>query len=172
MKKNEELIEILNKSLRMEEEGYKFYSENAKKIKNSLGRKMLERLAADELHHIERIKEIFESVTEKNTSGIQIEKPNIMVFEKIFKRMKEQVSEAVDELSVVGVDDQEIIDIALQLESHGRFFYEEAATKSEDPKVKAFYEMLAAEEKSHYEVLQSTHKYLENPSLFYGMGYH
>ena len=172
MDRQKELIEILQKSLRMEEEGHKFYSENAKKIKNSLGKRMLERLAEDELTHIERIKDIYNRVTGESGQEIKVDEPHLMVFQIIFERMKEQMKESVEELQEVGVDDQEIIDIALQLESHGRFFYEEAAKKSEDRKIREFYEALAEEEKSHYEVLQSTHKYLENPALFFGMGYH
>ena len=124
----------------MEKKGHKFYKEGAEKIKNSLGRKMLNRLAEDELIHI--------------------------------KRIKDQMDEAVDDLSEVGVDDEEIINVALELESHAKLYYLEAAKKSKNEKVKHFYEMLAKEEKNHYDLLVNTNKYLENPSLFFGMGYH
>jgi rubrerythrin len=170
--KQEELIEILEKSLSMEEEGHKMYAEGARRIKNSLGRKMLERLAQDELNHIERIKEIFTRITDKSLDEVKVGDAELTVFEKIFRRMREQMDEAVEDLTEVGVDDQEIIDVALNLESHGYMFYEEAARKADNPKVKEFYTMLAAEEKSHYELLQKTKNYLEDPSLFYGMGYH
>ncbi len=43
--------------------------------------------------------------------------------------MKEQFKDAIEDLTEVGVDDQEIIDMALQLESHGHFFYKESAKK-------------------------------------------
>lgn len=161
---------ILKKSIELEENGYSFYLESAKKIKNSLGKRMLERLAADELHHIKRIKDIFSAIEENRTSSYDLEDVEIISFESIFDRMKEQVKESIEELSETGVDDQEVIDIALELENHSHLFYEKAADFTTDEKVKSFYKMLAKEEKTHYEALNKTHTFLEDPSLFFGMG--
>jgi rubrerythrin len=111
-------------------------------------------------------------LTENEFDAIKIDKPQLAVFDEIFSRMKEQLQEAADELTEVGIDDEEIINMALELESHAKFFYEDAAIKSEDEKIKKFYDLLAREENSHYELLRKTNSYLENPSLFYGMGYH
>jgi hypothetical protein len=111
-------------------------------------------------------------LTKNELDVIKIDKPHLAVFDEIFNRMKEQLQEAADDLTEVGIDDEEIIDIALELESHAKFFYENAAKKSADEKIKKFYSLLAKEENSHYELLRKTNSYLENPSLFYGMGYH
>ena len=171
MDKND-ILDVLNESLEMEKKGHKFYKEGAEKIKNSLGRKMLNRLAEDELIHIRRIKEIYESLESDSMSQLKIEEIPVEQFDVIFERMKNQLDEAVGEFSQVGVDDEEIINVALELESHARFYYQEAAKKTQDKKIKKFYEMLAIEEKNHYDLLVNTNKYLENPSLFFGMGYH
>jgi len=168
----EELLNVLNESITMEKKGHKFYKDGAEKIKNSLGRKMLTRLAEDELIHIKRIKEIYDSLLADDLSNIQLEAPLVESFEEIFSRMKGQMDEAVEDLGEVGVDDEEIINVALDLESHAKLYYEAAANKASDEKVKKFYELLAKEEKNHYDLLVNTNKYLENPSLFYGMGYH
>ncbi len=164
-----EMEEVLQKSLALEEEGYKWYSEGAEKITNSLGRRMLERLANDELNHMKRIKDIYASLTSNKMDEVIIDPPKLVLFDEIFKRMKDQIDEAVDDLTEVGVDDEEIINVALELEAHARFFYEEAAQKTTNIKVKEFYELLAKEEKFHQELLQKTNQYLENPSLFFGM---
>jgi rubrerythrin len=168
----EEILNVLNESLEMEKKGHKFYKEGAEKIKNSLGRKMLQRLAEDELIHIKRIKEIYSSLSEGDLSDISIEAAPAETFESIFSRMKEQIEEAVEDLSEIGVNDEEIINVALELESHARFYYQKAAEKADNDTVKKFYEMLAREEKNHYDLLVNTNNYMENPSLFYGMGYH
>lgn len=170
--KKEELLDVLNKSLSMEKEGYQFYTEGAKKIKNSLGRKMLERLANDELTHIKRIKELYSVLTGESDQEIEMTEAKETSFDEIFGRMKEQMKESADELGEVGVDDEEIINVAIELETHARFFYSESAEKADDERVKKFYQMLAKEEQSHYDALRKTNSYLENPSLFYGMGYH
>ncbi len=161
---------ILKKSIELEENGHSFYVESAKKVKNSLGKRMLERLASDELHHIRRIKDIFSAIEENRTSSYDIEDAEIVSFESIFDRMKEQIDESIEELSETGVDDQEVIDIALEMENHSYLFYEKAANFTADEKVKEFYAMLAEEEKTHYEVLNKTRTFLEDPSLFFGMG--
>jgi rubrerythrin len=51
-----ELEKVLKESLDLEQKGYKWYTEGSEKITNSLGRRMLKRLADDELMHIKRIK--------------------------------------------------------------------------------------------------------------------
>ncbi len=103
---------------------------------------------------------------------VKVDSPNMVIFDEIFNRMKNQVDDAVDELTEVGVDDEEIINVALELESHSRFFYEDAAEKATDMVVKEFYDMLAKEEQAHYDLLVQTNQYLANPSLFFGMGDH
>ena len=169
---NEELTQVLEKSLNMEKEGRKFYLEGAERIKNSLGRRMLLRLAEDELTHINKINEIFDSLSKNRLSEIKIDEPKIAEFQEIFNRMRSQMQDALTDLTETGVDDTEIINIALELESHAKFYYEEASEKATDQNIKEFYKRLAIEEKSHYELLQNTHKYLENPALFFGMSHH
>ena len=90
-----EMEKVLKESLALEQKGYKWYSEGAEKITNSLGRRMLKRLADDELTHIKRIKEIYESLTKNDMSGIKVASPNLAVFDEIFDRMKDQVNDAV-----------------------------------------------------------------------------
>jgi len=164
-----EVEEVLQKSLALEEEGYKWYSEGAEKITNSLGKRMLKRLADDELDHMKRIKDIYELLTNNKLDEVKIDSPKFAIFDEIFDRMRSQIDEAVDDLTEVGVDDEEIVNVALELEAHARFFYEEAAQKATDKTVKEFYELLAKEEKFHQELLQKTNQYLANPSLFFGM---
>ena len=168
----DELNKVLKESLAIEQKGFKWYSEGAERITNSLGRKMLKRLAEDELTHIKRIKEIFESLTNNTLHEIKINSPNLAIFDEIFDRMKTQIDDAVIDLTEIGVDDEEIINVALELESHSKFFYEDAAEKASDKVIKDFYHMLAKEEQSHYELLVQTNQYLANPSLFFGMGEH
>lgn len=171
MEKNE-VLKVLKESSAMEERGYKFYQDGAQKIKNSLGKRMLSRLAEDELLHLKRIDEIYEQLTNNTAGQIKVPSEEIENFDRIFNRMQENLDGAVEELTEVGVDDAEIINVALELEAHSKFYYIEASEKASDQKVKEFYRRLAEEETNHYELLRKTNKYLENPALFFGMGYH
>ncbi|APF17014.1 Rubrerythrin [Caldithrix abyssi DSM 13497] len=164
------LEEILKKSIQLEEEGFKFYNESAQKIKNSVGKRMLERLANDEKNHVARFKQLYEAVTNNSVDQVKFSEREPTTFEMIFNRLKDQLEGAVEELGEKGVDDQEIIEMAMDLENTTRFFYKEAAQKAKDEKIKNFYELLAKEEDAHYEVLQKALQFLEDPSLFFGMG--
>jgi rubrerythrin len=170
--KSQKLVKVFEESIAMEEKGYIFYKASAEKIKNSLGRRMLLRLAEDEQTHIKRIKDIYLHFTNGSMGEVRAELYKSAAFEEIFNRMKDQLQGAIGEISESAVDDEEIINIALELESHARFYYEKAAKQSVDIKISEFYKLLAIEEKNHYEILQKTHSYLENPSLFFGMEYH
>ena len=47
--KDKKILAVLNESLEMEKKGHVFYKEGANRIKNSLGRRMLTRLAEERL---------------------------------------------------------------------------------------------------------------------------
>ncbi len=161
--------EVLKVALQMEEEGYKIYTEGSKKISNSLGKRMLERLANDELAHMKRIKEAYEALEGKrdwDRVTMQNQEP-ITTFQLIFERLKSEIQQSIQELGSHGVDDEEIIETAINLENHGKFFYAEAAKKAKDPKVKEFLEILAQEEESHYQALRKVNSFMEDPANWF-----
>ncbi len=161
--------EVLRISLEMEEEGFRTYTEGAKKVQNSLGKRMLERLAQDEVAHMRRIREAYEALEGKRswdqvTMQNEGERPT---FQNIFTRLKSEINKSIEELGKMAVDDEEIIETALNLENHGRFFYSEAAKKADDPKVKKFLEILAAEEESHYQALRNINNFMVDPANWF-----
>ena len=166
----DDIKEVLQIAIQLEEKGYKYYTDAAAKISNSVGKRMLERLAEDEKSHINRFKDMYEAVTNGTINDITLEKVEPTTFDSVFNRMKEQLDGAVEELTESGVDDEEILEIALDLENHARFTYDEAAKKATDPKIKEFLELLAKEEEAHHDVLRKSLEYLQDPSLFFGMG--
>ena len=163
------LEEIIEKSIQLEKEGRDFYLSSAKKIKNSLGKRTLERLAQDELIHISRFKDLYEAVANKSVDRVKLPEQHITTFDEIFNRLRDQVEDAIDELSEVGVDDIEMIEMALDLENHTHLFYKKASEKVKDEKASKLYSMLAEEEKAHYDILRKSLEFLGDPSLFFGM---
>ena len=161
--------EILQRSIELEKEGYTFYIESAQKISNSVGKHMLERLAQDEKNHIQRFTELYNAFADGRIEKIEIIKFEPTTFESVFNRLKEQLEGAIVELGVSGVDDVEIIEMALDLENTTKFFYKSAAESSMDSTIKVFYRLLADEEQAHYDALQKALEFLDDPSLFFGM---
>ena len=170
LKVPDSMEEVLQIAIQLEEKGYKYYSESAGRITNSVGKRMLERLANDEKNHIQRFTEMYNALTNNNIESITLEKVEPTTFDDIFNRLKEQLEGAIEDLQETGVDDVEIIQMAIDLENHADLFYAEAAKKATDPKLKEFLELLSQEEKAHYAVLVKSRQYLEDPSLFFGMG--
>ncbi len=162
--------EVLQLAIQMEEKGFKYYSESAERITNSVGKRMLERLANDEKNHIRRFTEMYNALTDNNIENVTLEKVEPTTFDEVFERLKEQLDVAIEDLQETGVDDAEIIHMAMDLENHAVLFYAEAAKKAKDAKLKEFLELLSEEEKAHYAVLVKAQQYLEDPSLFFGMG--
>lgn len=161
--------EVLKIALEMEEEGYQTYIDGSKKVSNSLGKRMLERLARDEVDHMKRIREAFEALEGKRDwSGVTMALPEERItFQNIFQRLKTEINESINELGTHGVDEEEIIETAINLENHARFFYAKAAEKTADPKVKEFLSVLAEEEEGHYKALRNINNFMSDPSNWF-----
>lgn len=163
----EDIKSILEKAIKIEQEGYDFFMETSQKIKHSLGRKMLENLATDELMHIDRIKEIYAEIVE-DKEPLDISK--VGDTSEFFIRLRDSIEGSIKDLGAMNVDDQEIIDAAINLESKTMFFYDEIAKSTDNPKLKEFCERLSKEEHMHFEVLQKIPDYAQDPSLLFGAG--
>ena len=161
--------EVLKIALEMEDEGYTTYTEGAGRIKNSLGKRMLERLAQDEMIHKRRIMSAYEALTgERDWNNVEMaNEGDRPTFENIFNRLKSDINASVEELGSHGVDDEEIIETAINLENHAKFYYAEAAKKASDPKAKEFLELLSEEEEAHYQALRKINSFMDDPANWF-----
>lgn len=165
----EKVEDVLKIALEMEDEGYRTYTEGAKTIKNSLGRRMLERLAQDEISHMKRIREVYEALEGKREwKKVEMHASQESVtFQNIFDRLRNELKQSTDELGSHGVDDEEVIETAINLENHARFYYAESAKKATDEKVKEFLETLAQEEEGHYKALRNMNNFMADPANWF-----
>jgi len=161
--------EVLKLALEMEEEGYRTYTEGAKTIKNSLGKRMLERLAQDELSHMNRIREVYEALEGKRNWDTVTMQPSLetVTFQNIFNRLREDIDQSVEELGSHGVDDNEVIETGINLENYSKFYYTESAKKVKDAQVKIFLEILAGEEQAHYDALRKVNGFMADPANWF-----
>ena len=165
----EKIEDVLKIALEMEDEGYRTYTEGAKTIKNSLGRRMLERLAQDEISHMKRIREVYEALEGKREwkKGEVHSSEESVTFQTIFDRLRNELKQSTDELGSHGVDDEEVIETAINLENHARFYYAESAKKAKDEKVREFLETLAQEEEGHYKALRNMNNFMADPANWF-----
>lgn len=154
--------DALKLAMEFEKEGFDYYHQARDKSKHPMGKKMFESLAEDEVLHMKRIKELFDSLLDKGEWPQQLPLPRTQI-KTVFK----EAMKTIDKDLKSDENDLAAIDWALKLERKGYEFYREMSQKSAKDDEKDFFSALAEEENTHIDVLQTTREYLEHPWDFY-----
>lgn len=157
-----DIIEALNTALSMEKTGYDLYEKASKNTQNKLGRSTLEAIAKKELDHIKGIEEF----ASRNFDVALISVANKSKKEYCLPIMKGLESE-LNKKVAKDADLESAYKAAMKLEKASYAFYKNLKEKSDDHKAKQFFEFLMKEENTHYELLEETLEYLNNPGNWY-----
>jgi rubrerythrin len=150
-------LEALGKAIELEIEGRKFYLQAAGNSKNEFGKRMFHYLADQELHHQQRIKEVYERLERGE------EWPGGLVLvpwpepEAIFGRQARARLSGAE-------GDKEAVGIALELEEKSYAYYDGLARGAAGLFEKRFFAALSYEERGHYLMLLDSLDYLSDPS--------
>ena len=156
-------LQSLEKALQLEIDGMAFYRKASNDMQNILAKEMFAYLADAEVTHMDRIKQISESLKMTgNWRHIDYGKGPAGIKE-IFSRL---AIENKDNLAPTTTDIQ-ALDTGLDLEVKSIDFYTEQLGNSADANEKAFYTSLMEEETSHYRTLKDMKFYLEDPEAWY-----
>ncbi|HFE53483.1 MAG TPA: hypothetical protein ENK07_08565 [Bacteroidetes bacterium] len=168
MSEHKEDLEALQTALQMEQDGREFYQKAAARVHNPLAKRTLNWLADWELEHIALIKKFYTSLKEADHWGdvreaIKDEPSPKQEVKTIFKEAQEQIDE------LVKPDDEalEAYKTARDFENKAVQFYQERLNKVTDPDGKVFYQFMLEQEQEHYEILDNSYRYLENPELWH-----
>lgn len=158
-------IEMVGTALEMEEKGKAFYAKALAECKNELGRDIFTKLRADEDVHIERIREIYESLTEGKgwTDAWKSRKVEDLGLKEIFRKLAQKHGEKID----MSTGDLEALEIGMEFEQKAVAFYEKHFNASSDEMEKEFTRMMIEEERGHYAALADTKFYIENPEAWF-----
>ncbi len=163
-----DLAKAAKNAIQLEKKGYDIYRNGAAKTSNVLGKYTLEMIAKKELDHIKAIEEFMEGIAghpaalDKATSDINPkEKIDYVkpIMDKLAGQLKTKVSPDPDLRAVY--------ETALSLETDSFNLYKKLSSDAGEPKVKKFFEFLMGEENLHYELLQDTLKYLDDPAEWF-----
>jgi len=133
-------------------------------VDNPLAKATFEFLANEELKHIEIIKKFAKALSgagefdADDLSGTTAAEAKEHI-KNIFERFRVSFEE-------VGAGDQprlEIYRVAMDMERHGYEFYKRAAEQALDKQARELYDFLGSEEICHFELIQDTHDYLQQP---------
>ncbi|MBI5695455.1 MAG: ferritin family protein [Nitrospirae bacterium] len=147
--------EVIDKAIVMEEEGYDFYKAAEARTAGALGKRMFASLAEDEVRH----KKLLQGLKAKmpaDARELDIPLPK--------DRMKSVFADAKADSVKPTTDDIDALTFAMSKEKDSYNLYHGAAAEATDPKVKAVFDRMAAEEDQHFEILEQTKYYLEQNS--------
>ena len=140
-------------AIKMETDAMKFYRDAVKKTSHPLGKKLFQGFVTDEVRHLKMLQQIMDNM--------DIEITNIdpkETIKTIFTELKDEMMSRI----TASTDEKEAVKIALDFEKNGYHFYEKSASEAPEGKEKELFEVLAREEKQHYELLENTHRFLDN----------
>jgi Fur family transcriptional regulator, ferric uptake regulator len=148
---NSELLfarDALRIAIATERSGREFYTRAARLVKNSRGRHVFEKLAAEEVDHLERLEGRYRTLLERDP---QLEsRPTFLFFKGAANGL---FAEGTEQLSRPGVDEAEALRIGIRCERGSHRFFKRYGEKFEDSEGKQVFLEFAEEEREHLELL-------------------
>jgi rubrerythrin len=171
----DELLEALQDALTFEEEGTKFYAEEANKAVSKITREALLDLAKMEVEHGRRIKDAYQSIQKSGKlSGKEIGTSETMqqALKTIFNRISKDLESLKKQKGQNFESDEDVLISAANLEVRGLNMYQESLEQATEDGAIEFFQWLVNEEKMHYDLLIQTKHYLANPDTWFTVGEH
>jgi rubrerythrin len=150
-------LAALQMAIQTEIDGYKFYQGFAKQTEDPTARAMFERLAQDEVHHLELLRE---AKTRLEESGEWAEYQGLVLEPvegaPVFSR------ERVEQNLVAYTSDLSALRMAYLIEKDAWDFYSRAAQQISDPHGQRMFLDLAEMERGHLDLLEGEYHFLKD----------
>jgi len=165
----EKTLEGLKIAIQMEIDGKQFYLKASRETGNSLGKKLLERLASEEEIHRQRFEQIYNTIRAKldwPETGFQPDSGRTL------RTIFAQATEAIG-TGGKGTDTElEAIKMAMSLENKSFDYYIRQGAASNHDAERDFYYAVAGEEKEHYLILLDYYEYIKDPAAWFAQKEH
>jgi rubrerythrin len=157
-------LNALEVALANEMKEHEFYLKNAERTDNPAGKAMFAQIAAEELEHYQRLKQLNESWSKKQkwpeTVPLKVKETNVSTI------LKDMVKKA-SKMPKGDADDLKAIGTAIDFEANGAIFYAKLRDDCTDPREKAFFNLLADIEHEHYVSLKDAEELMTDPVSWY-----
>jgi Fur family transcriptional regulator, ferric uptake regulator len=150
--------DALELTLAIERRGYSFYTNASRKTKNSSGRIMFQRLAAEESDHLRRLQEEYRSLLQKN-EWLKREPARLPISRKIAEDIFPQKALLRVEVKD-STTDLDALNIAMDLERRSHRFFQDFAKQITDARGKKIFMEFADDEESHLQALMTEYNNL------------
>ncbi len=161
MTTKEDILEPFRIALKLEEEGREYFLKAARETRSRLARQTFEFLAKEEDRHIENIQSFFKALQDEENEDLP------EVEESQSEQKLEAFNQRLDKLQSEfkpSASDMDAYRYALEFENGAEDFYQEILDKSNDARVRKFYQWLIDEEKMHGRLLKSCLRFVEDPA--------
>ena len=150
----------IKEAIRLEINGRNFFNHAAEITHNELGKKMFEKLAAEEVKHIEVFSELFTKILKETDWKKYVRDEELKGESALIEKLKERMRGAE------GKSETQALSIGMELEENAIRFFQKAADEVEDPVAKEIFRNISEEEKFHYDLLQAQHDSLTNSGFW------
>ncbi len=155
------VVEAIKMAIELEKDGHKFFTDAAQKTENTLGKKMFQSLAQDEMEHLETFQRMFDTLTgtdawrsiANGVGGVG----RVPVVEEISE--KSPVKDSASEI--------EALELAMDVEKKAIEFFGKAIETADDPMAKEIFEKIRDQEEYHYGLIQAQHDYVTKSGFWF-----
>jgi rubrerythrin len=160
-KEQDTTLGALQTSIQMEIDGKEFYLKASQSSRNELGKKLLEKLAAEEDVHRQVFEKIYKNISAKKSWPEKAFKGDGgRGLRTIFARALEAMDKNVETITT----ELDAIQTAMAMENKTYDFYKARSGQAGYGAEKQFYEELAMQEEEHHRVLLDYYEFLKNPA--------
>ena len=157
-------IDALKRALEMEKDGKAYYENALAKADNALARKIFTSLIKAEDRHMQKIKQLFNSLQETG------QWPEVALV-----REQKEMAANIFAAAMAGLDERNkgtlseigALKMAAEMEEESMRYYQSRAGDTDDPFEKKFYHLLVHEESDHYISLLDAIEFLEDPQGYF-----
>jgi len=162
-KEREEALATLRTAMELEKKSYEFYQEAATRTLDPKGKAMFGRLAQDEIEHERKLQMQYEAIQQTGDWLEYAEAP----LAKIYKiRGRPQISASEDKAR--HATELDALRIAMEKEKAAYALFLQMSEETPSPTATKVFRLLAAEEDSHYLLLEAEYDNLTNTGFWFG----
>jgi rubrerythrin len=161
------LLELLQKAVRMEEDGRAYYLEVAGKTANGLAKSTFSVLADEEAKHRRYFEEYYQAMQQEKGW------PDLAEMEAEAASAAKRAENVFTKAAAAGAVSGEDVDLtaayghAMDLERKAIEFYQGMVAAADDEQVKGFLGFVIDQERGHLDILSRTQDLLDSPEAWY-----
>jgi rubrerythrin len=150
----------IKEAIRLEINGRNFFNHAAEMTHNEHGKKMFQKLAEEEMKHIEAFSKLFTEILKEEDWKKYVKAEELRGESPLIEKLKERMKGAE------GKSETQALSIGMELEENAIQFFQKAAGEVDDPAASEIFRKISEEEKFHYDLLQAQHDSLTNSGFW------